>query len=979
MQNELVIGGYSIDTIENLDINITKEVYNIDDPSKRQSDFSKSVEIPGSKANDFVFKSLFDVSFSIRNNAQLSPDFNPTKKAWCIYYQDTLPQINGYCQLNEVKILDNNQVIYVLTIYGKNIDIFSRIADLKLNDLTTLGTATWDDTSIIDSWTAVFDPTIKLTYPILDRGMSKYGRNFLSVNGDPLSVLSYNYNAFKPFIYVKHIIDAIFSEAGINLEVANFFETAQFKKLILECDITKFQTNQTWIDNTLVDAYRNANQTLTLVSNANVKSPSTLYSTSNLTFNITNSDPSSQYNSSTGTFTSGYQAYTNLNATLSIEVTKNESSAGVLTFQAIRKRGTDYKFIGVGSQTISGNATLNITQNISIDSTLLEVGDEMRIVCTGYWTSGAPHNEYISSIINKSGSTLRWYQDGQINYGQTFNIADILPDMKQQDFLMGIIKMFNLYMSPIYEDSIIIEPRDNYYTNEVIDWTYKLDVSKDFVIKPQGLLENKEIVFSYADNGDDLSRNFQQSTTFNYGYLDLIFDNQFVKETKKLELPFTIIPLQADDDKNIIMRTIYDGQPQEKSQKPIVAYFGGMNQSGKLRYWNYNTTAKTDYTNIPFAGHVDDIQNPSYDLAFSQQDFYYYTTPNTTGLKLTNNNLYNQFHKRQWEEIGDKDSKLVEAYFKLSVFDIATLDFRKKYWVNGNAYRLLKVEDFDPMGNQTTLVKLLKLVEKNPIVPTVTTKNGGNGQGGTKVGSGETDGSNPLGNVIKKGILNADTGNDINDNTVGVVITGGDNTLGGNNSNITILGSGNVILPNVCNVALINTNNITVSECNVTYIDGVQYTASKYYGAFHDTTSQFAALTTANYPITFNHTDLSNGVSIGSPTSRIVFDHAGTYNITWSVQYVNSNVQIHDTNIFMRLNGVDVSNSNSKVSIPNSHGGVYGHNITTVNLMLSVSANDYIELVWNTNNTDVSIETIPAVVTPQTPESPSVILTVQQI
>ena len=107
MRNELVIGGYSIDTIEDLDINITKEVYNIDDPSKRQSDFSKSVDIPGSKANDFVFKSLFDVSFSIRNSDQLNPDFNPSKKATCIYYQDTLQQISGYCQLNEIKILKN--------------------------------------------------------------------------------------------------------------------------------------------------------------------------------------------------------------------------------------------------------------------------------------------------------------------------------------------------------------------------------------------------------------------------------------------------------------------------------------------------------------------------------------------------------------------------------------------------------------------------------------------------------------------------------------------------------------------------------------------------------------------------------------------------------------------------------------------------------------------------------------------------------
>jgi hypothetical protein len=548
--------------------------------------------------------------------------------------------------------------------------------------------------------------------------------------------------------------------------------------------------------------------------------------------------------------------------------------------------------------------------------------------------------------------------------------------MKQQDFLMGIIKMFNLYMSPIYEDSIIIEPRDNYYTNEVIDWTSKLDVSKDFVIKPQGLLENKEIVFTYADNGDDLSRNFQQSTTFNYGYLDLIFDNQFVKETKKLELPFTLIPLQAMDT-NIIMRTIYDGQPQEKSQKPIVAYFGGMNQSGKLRYWNYNTTSATDYTTIPFAGHVDDIQSPSYDLAFSQQDFYYYTTPNTTGLKLTNNNLYNQFHKRQWEEIGDKDSKLVEAYFKLSTFDIATLDFRKKYWVNGNAYRLLKVEDFDPMGNQTTLVKLLKLVEKNPITPTVTTKNGGNGQGGTKVGSGETDGSNPLGNVIKKGILSANNGNDINDNTVGVVITGGNNTLGGNNSNITIMGSENTILPNVTDVMLINTNNKTISQSNQTWINGVLY--PKAYAGFSDSTSQYAALITQSYAVTFDTTDLSNDVVLGTPTSEIVFNRAGTFSLVFSAQLANSHTDDLNINMFLRLNGTDIANSNTVVTVPKKHGSSDGHAVMTVNFMLDVVENDVIELMWNTEGVDAFLEAKPSSATPPTPATPSVIFTIEQV
>ena len=116
MRNELFIGGYSVDTIETLDISITKSVYSIVDPSKRQSDYSKTVAIAGSKNNDNIFKSLFDVNFSIRNSDQLNPDFNPSIKASCIYLQDSNVQIDGYCQLNEIVILENNKVIYNITI-----------------------------------------------------------------------------------------------------------------------------------------------------------------------------------------------------------------------------------------------------------------------------------------------------------------------------------------------------------------------------------------------------------------------------------------------------------------------------------------------------------------------------------------------------------------------------------------------------------------------------------------------------------------------------------------------------------------------------------------------------------------------------------------------------------------------------------------------------------------------------------------------
>jgi hypothetical protein len=957
MRNELVIGGYSIDTIEDLDINITKEVYNIDDPSKRQSDFSKSVDIPGSKLNDFVFKSLFDVSFSIRNSS-------------CIYYQDTLQQISGYCQLNEIKVLNNDQVTYSITIYGKNIDIFSKLTDKTLNDLTTLGTATWNDTEIVNSWTATFDPTIKLTYPMLDRGTSKYGDN-----GDATSNLSYKYNAFKPFIYVKHLVDAIFNEAKVPLEIATFFNTTQFKKLILECDVAKFQMNQGEKDASIVTATRSTNQTIGIVSTANAGNLSLVYANA-FQYNITGLDPLSQYNATTGTFTKLVNGYTNFEVEAFINVVNTTGPLGRLYIYAIRKRGTDYRVIGNAYLKILAGSSTTQNFRITVDSEELLAGDEVRFCIGNFYlglTGGTIDNSTITGItfISTSANSYTQYVDGQIEYNQTFYIADILPKIKQTDFLMAIIKMFNLYMSPIYENGVVIEPRDIYYTSDIVDWTDLLDTSKDFTIKPQGLLENKELVFTYADNGDDLNKDFKQATSFNYGYRDLIFDNEFVKETKKVEIPFCLIPLEADDDKNIMMRTIFDAMSQEKSPKPIIAYFGGM-KTGRLRYWNYNNTTATDYTTYPYAGHIDDLTAPNYDLAFDVQDFYYYLTPNTSGVTTTDNNLYNQFHKSQWEQIGNKDSKLIEAYFNLRPNDIANLDFRKTYWIKDNAYRLLSVQDYDPNGESTTLCKLLKFAYQDAFVPTVVTTNGGNGQGEKDGGYNTTSG------VIKKGIL-ATGGNVINDNTVGIVVTGKGNNLGGDNSNVMIAGDNNIILPGITDVMLINTSNLTIAESHVTYIDGIQYTATKKYGAFHDSSIQPAIVANTNYAITFTDTDLSNGITIGSPSSRIVFANSGVYNITFSVQFVNQSVQIQDANIFLKLNGTNIPSSNSHVSIHGTHGGVHGHVIATVNFMMQVNANDYIELVFNATATDVSIETIPLIVTPSTPASPSVILTLQQI
>jgi len=156
------------------------------------------------------------------------------------------------------------------------------------------------------------------------------------------------------------------------------------------------------------------------------------------------------------------------------------------------------------------------------------------------------------------------------------------------------------------------------------------------------------------------------------------------------------------------------------------------------------------------------------------------------------------------------------------------------------------------------------------------------------------------------------------------------------------------------------------------------YADSAPYGAFQDSTDQVAANTTTAYPMTFNSTDYSNGVSVVS-NSRLTVKSYGIYNIQFSVQLVNTDSSIHDMDIWFRKNGTNVPASNSRYSVPNSHGGVDGSLIAALNYYIELNANDYVEIMWATDNTAVSIQQLATRTSPDTPSTPSVIATMQYV
>jgi hypothetical protein len=151
------------------------------------------------------------------------------------------------------------------------------------------------------------------------------------------------------------------------------------------------------------------------------------------------------------------------------------------------------------------------------------------------------------------------------------------------------------------------------------------------------------------------------------------------------------------------------------------------------------------------------------------------------------------------------------------------------------------------------------------------------------------------------------------------------------------------------------------------------------YGAFQDSTDQTAASTTVAYPMTFNTTDFSNGVYL-SNSSRLNARNAGIYNVQFSVQLQNTDNAQHTVDIWFRKNGTDITASNSMFTVPaRKSASIYGHLIAAINYFVELAVNDYVEIVWRAESTDVSIEQLPTQTSPTRPATPSVIATVQYV
>jgi len=150
------------------------------------------------------------------------------------------------------------------------------------------------------------------------------------------------------------------------------------------------------------------------------------------------------------------------------------------------------------------------------------------------------------------------------------------------------------------------------------------------------------------------------------------------------------------------------------------------------------------------------------------------------------------------------------------------------------------------------------------------------------------------------------------------------------------------------------------------------FNAPKPHGSFYDNTTQTNPVSNSVNLMKFNSVYDSGQTlfSVSKDTNRVYVAETAVYNIQFSAQLDKTGGGATPVFIWIRVNGVNVAHSATKVVIDGPNNEI----VPAWNWMLNLSAGDYFEIAWQSADTNVVLLAQP--VSGNIPEIPSVILTI---
>lgn len=830
----LEIGGENYAIVNDIPISTNFVQADLREPDKRNASFTKTITLYGNNKLNKLFENIFEANIDLQT-------FNPNLKETAKYFVDETQVLTGALQLLKITKTPDNNIVYECSIIGNEGNLFVDIGDKYLEELDfSEYDHDYTRANQIASWTN----NCKVNGVSTNVGMGKgyyYGfvQRGLGTNSDSV----FSVKEFFPQLFVREYLEKIFAQGGYTWS-STFLDSTEFKTIVVEPNINVLEISQSqldasqWYGGLLSDVTVNPNSTTIVNFNDETNAPFF--------------DTGSQINGSYVTLANS--GYYNIASSLKFKIRVTHTDVLVtyakiygFSLKNIIEKSSDN---GATWFTLTNNENFNpifqinvntdsiVTVEVATGNQLFNAGDRFRVKAE---TARSFYNALLNlkgiQYFNASnvkvgvdddtdGTLLVELDSGatgssfyglitakQTIEGNPLEINQALPkQIKQKDFVKSVMQAFNLYLDFDKNDpkKIIIESYNDYFNfGASVDWANKIDLEKPIDINPISMVDGKRYIFRYKDDKDYYNQKYLNKYAETFGTRRIDITNDFKKEDKINELIFSPTPNVANYTLSIAVPKIYKEQNGGNIVPNIrMLYAGGVKNTGAT--WTYKQSGLADQTmtTYGYCGHTDDPITPTKDLNFGVlQEIYY----NYVAAKFTTNNLYNRYHKNFILNVTSKNSKVMTAYLWLSPLDIKTFSFRKKYFIDNAYYIVNKIIDYNPYEVQSTKVELIKILNTDLFTPTTSFfYNDPSIPTGIDVGIAvDQSSANYSQNSINMGVNSVAIGE-------GIFIPASATNVLVNAQNVTIG-------ENVSNVTVLNTSNITVTESNVSYINGVYY------------------------------------------------------------------------------------------------------------------------------------------------------------
>ena len=769
---ELYLEGQLADIRQDLGMQISYAIDDINKYGSRETSFSKTIVLPGTANNN---KLLGFVSELGSNNtyfsgaANINSNFNPAQTTKAELRANGLLLLKGVFRLTGV-VKDGELIEYEGNLFGELGGFISAIGNGKLEDLDfSEYNHTYTRDNIVGSWDAKISKDVTgsfFTSPndlIIISGVYDFKLNAgdtivitnSASNNDTYTVVSYTYVGSSSNIIVNKnltldlsdtfiiqypspdgfgtgffypLIDyGRYSAAKLNYDYRTFRPALFVKEYIDKMfapETSGYTYESEFINSEFFRRLAIPNNTArfekTVSELLNVASPND--------FGIANPpDNSVQYHAFqvinlidnfTGTGDPNF-IYTGTNTDVEITFKAKGSlridSAIGMVIISLEKNNANNSIHTVGYFDYTNTTVtfdINITKTIS-----LQTNDTIRLefICS-------------NSILNFTNIELKIKSTNPVQAPIELNtdtiiMSDLIPrNILQKDFFSWILKMFNLYVTEdkVKEKHLIIEPYVDYYDlTDYEDWTYKVARDKPWSIKPMGMLNGRFFEYKYKEDNDFYNEGYKKKYNLPYGSNLQDTGFQFAKDKQTTEVGFSPTPLVKYSGKDKVVSAIYkvskgNDVDQEEQTDSNIRILMIKKITGVTAWYITDNGA--------------DLQQPP-DLLGSSLTVYGYAghfddpTDPTIDINFgaaeeiycqpnsyPSNNLFNTYWSEYIAEIADKDSKILTCHVYLTELDIAQLDFSKPVFIDGVLWRINKIMDFDASAGELTKVELLKVI-----------------------------------------------------------------------------------------------------------------------------------------------------------------------------------------------------------------------------------------------------------------------------